>query len=127
MFATSRDGRPWSGLYAHTHVSVVESNDIRAKSTQALKLTLWNHRQWVGCITVSHGIVKVNENYRLHGATVENVHMTDNFRDLSAGIRVVLMGTGVLHRVDLRMPAGTWFSIFIFGRDITTVLSLIHI
>lgn len=121
MFATSRVGRPWSGQYAHTHVSVVEGNDIRAKSTQPLKFTLWNHRQWVACITVSHGIVKVNENYRLHGATVENVHITDNFRDLSAGVRVVLMGTGVLHRVDLHMPAGTWFSIFIFGRDITTV------
>ena len=70
---------------------------------------------------MAHGIITVNNNYRLHGATAECVHVNDVVRDLSAGLRLVLLGVGVLHRIDAKMVGGTWFSMFVFGRDILTI------
>lgn len=112
---------PWQNQFERLQMSVPGTREIRMKSSADFRFSLWNHKHWLANVSVSRDMIAINNNYRLHGNVAECVQVNDVVRDLSAGIRVVLLGTGVLHRVDLKLVGGTCFSLFAFGRDILTV------
>lgn len=121
IFHSERSAIPWNDNYGQTQLAIPHEHEIRFKSERTIQFSVWNHKHWLANVTLAHGIITVNNNYRLHGTTAECVHINDVVRDLSAGVRLILLGTGVLHRVDIKMAGGTWFSMFVFGRDILTV------
>lgn len=121
LYDSSSGAEDWRVVHQEYRIAVEKQNNVKIYSNGAFNFTVWNHRQWNANLRVGSNSINVNNMYRVYDRKVEMHHTDSVERNLASGVRLELLGQGVLHRIEMRMPGMKWSSIFIFGRDVLSV------